>query len=261
MWGNVLRAMKVYTGEWYWEKNAEGRRLLEFCDERELCVANTWFKKTGKRKITYSADGCLNRNGFCACWRKIQKVYKGCKNDVEFLETMEDEIPTNCQHETVDIIELPPENVDEMSDAEEFDEEEIGETQIVNVPGNVQVYVGTDDESEDVCKDQASIRKSKRAKIVLKEIPKWKKSAPKPTVLTIDNYNNKPVMEELIREFIDKNPFELFMLIMSGMFKIILHQSQIYAAQKNDPSFHCTIEDYMVFVGILLLSGHHPYPR
>ena len=42
---------------------------------------------------------------------------------VEFLETMEDEIPTNCQHETVNIIELPPETVDEMSDAEEFDDE------------------------------------------------------------------------------------------------------------------------------------------
>ena len=123
---------------------------------------------------------------------------------VEFLETMKDKIPTNCQHETVDIIELPPETVDEMSGAEEFDDEEIGETQIVDVPGNVEVDVGADDESEDVCEDQASIRKSKRAKIVLKKIPKWKKSASKPTVPTIDNYNNKPVMEELIREFIDK---------------------------------------------------------
>ena len=114
-----------------------------------------------------------------------------------------------------------------------------------------------------MCEDQASIRKSKRAKIILKEIPEWKKSAPKPTEPTIDNYNNKPVMEELIREFTDKNPFELFMLIMSGIFEIIQHQSQICAAQKNDPSFHCTIEDYMVrvFVGILLLSGHRPYPR
>ena len=180
---------------------------------------------------------------------------------LKFLKTMEDEIPTNCQHETVDIIELPPETVDEMSDAEKFDDEEIGETQIVDVPGNVEVYVGTDDESEDVCEDPVSIRKSKSAKIVLKEIPKWKKSAPKPIVPTIDNYNNKPVMKELIREFIDKNPFELFMLIMSGIFEIIQNQSQIYAAQKNDPSFHWTIEDYMIFVGILLLSGHRPYPR
>ena len=40
------------------KKHAEERRLLEFCDERELCVANTWFKKTDKRKITYSAGGC-----------------------------------------------------------------------------------------------------------------------------------------------------------------------------------------------------------
>ena len=38
-------------------KNAEGR-LLEFCDVRELCVANTWFYKADKRKITYSAGGC-----------------------------------------------------------------------------------------------------------------------------------------------------------------------------------------------------------
>ena len=57
---------------------------------------------------------------------------------VEVLETMKDEIPTNCQHETVDIVELPPETVHEMSDAKEFDHEEIGETQIVDVPGNVK---------------------------------------------------------------------------------------------------------------------------
>ena len=26
--------------------------------KESLCVANTWFKKTNKRKITYSAGGC-----------------------------------------------------------------------------------------------------------------------------------------------------------------------------------------------------------
>ena len=29
--------------------------LLEFCDERELCVANTWFKKMDKRKVTFKS--------------------------------------------------------------------------------------------------------------------------------------------------------------------------------------------------------------
>ena len=166
-----------------------------------------------------------------------RKKFVNIDEAVEFLETMKDEIPTNFQHESVYIIELPPETVNEMSDGEEFDDEKIDETQIVNVLGNVEDYVGTDDESEDVCEDQTSIKKSKRAKLVVKEIPKWKKSAPKPTVPTIDNCNNKPVVEELIREFIYKNPFELFMLIMSGIIEIIQHQSQIYAAQKNDPIF------------------------
>ncbi|XP_015750822.1 PREDICTED: uncharacterized protein LOC107330774 [Acropora digitifera] len=31
--------------------------LLEFCDEKELCVANTWFRKGEKRKVTYSTGG------------------------------------------------------------------------------------------------------------------------------------------------------------------------------------------------------------
>ena len=37
------------------ERNAEEKMLLEFCDEKELCVANTWFRKGEKRKVTYSA--------------------------------------------------------------------------------------------------------------------------------------------------------------------------------------------------------------
>ena len=57
--------------------------------------------------------------------------------------------------------------------SQNFHDEEIGETQIVDMQGNAEVYVGTtDDERKDVCEDQALQRKSKRGKIVLKEIPK-----------------------------------------------------------------------------------------
>ena len=35
------------------------------------------------------------------------KKFMNIDKVVEFLEAMEDEIPTNCQHETVDITELP----------------------------------------------------------------------------------------------------------------------------------------------------------
>ena len=48
--------------------------LLEFCDEKELCVANTWFKKGEKRKVTYSTGG--NGTEMTLYWseRKIESI-------------------------------------------------------------------------------------------------------------------------------------------------------------------------------------------
>ena len=43
-------------------------------------MANTWFKKTDKRKITYSAGGCGTEIDFVLVGEKY-KVYKGCKSD------------------------------------------------------------------------------------------------------------------------------------------------------------------------------------
>ena len=36
------------------QRNLEGRILLEFRLEKELCVSNTWFKKEERRKVTFS---------------------------------------------------------------------------------------------------------------------------------------------------------------------------------------------------------------
>ena len=35
------------------QRNFEGRMLLEFCLEKELCVSNTWFKREEKTKVTF----------------------------------------------------------------------------------------------------------------------------------------------------------------------------------------------------------------
>ena len=61
------------------KRNAEGRRLLEFCDETELCVANTWFKKTDKRKITYSVGGCETEIDFVLVGEKYRKYIRDVK--------------------------------------------------------------------------------------------------------------------------------------------------------------------------------------
>ena len=33
------------------KRNQEGRMLLEFCDAKHLCIANTWLRKADKKKI------------------------------------------------------------------------------------------------------------------------------------------------------------------------------------------------------------------
>ena len=35
----------VHGGYEIGKRNVEERRLLEFCDEKEMCVENTWFDK------------------------------------------------------------------------------------------------------------------------------------------------------------------------------------------------------------------------
>ena len=43
----------VHGGYGIGKTNVEERRLREFCDEKELCVANTWLEKKEQRKIIY----------------------------------------------------------------------------------------------------------------------------------------------------------------------------------------------------------------
>ena len=46
---------------------------------RELCVANTWFKKTDKRKIIYSAGGCGTEIDFVLVREKYRKYIRDVK--------------------------------------------------------------------------------------------------------------------------------------------------------------------------------------
>ena len=47
----------IHGGYGIRKRNAEGRMLLGFYDQKELCVANTWCKEKDKRKVTYSSGG------------------------------------------------------------------------------------------------------------------------------------------------------------------------------------------------------------
>ena len=57
----------------------EGKMLFEFCDEKELCVANTWFRKGEKRKVTYSAGGNESEIDFVLVGKRNRKYLRDVK--------------------------------------------------------------------------------------------------------------------------------------------------------------------------------------
>ena len=61
------------------ERNVERRRLFQFCDEKELCVANTWFEKKEQRKITNSMGGNETEIGFVLIGKNNRKYLKDVK--------------------------------------------------------------------------------------------------------------------------------------------------------------------------------------
>ena len=91
--GHVWKCTEGFEGVHGWngigKRNAE-RRLLEFCDEKNLCMANTWFYKADKGKITYSANGCETEINFVLVGEK----YRKCVRDVKV-------IPWESQHRLV----------------------------------------------------------------------------------------------------------------------------------------------------------------
>ena len=69
----------VHGGYGISKRNVEGRRLLEFCDEKELCVANTWCEKKEQRKITCSIGGNETEIDFALVGKNNRKCLKDVK--------------------------------------------------------------------------------------------------------------------------------------------------------------------------------------
>ena len=53
--------------------------LLDFCDQKELCVANTWYKKKDKRKVTYSSGGNDTEIDFVLVGKEKKKYLRDVK--------------------------------------------------------------------------------------------------------------------------------------------------------------------------------------
>ena len=81
--GHVRKKMdefeSVHGGNGIGEQNLEGRMLLEFGNKKDLYVANTWFKKKDRRKMTYSSGGDEIEIDFVLMEKESRKFLKDVK--------------------------------------------------------------------------------------------------------------------------------------------------------------------------------------
>ena len=69
----------IHGGYGIGKRNVEGRMLLDFCVQKELCVANTWYKKRDERKVTYSSGGNDTEIDFVLVGKKKRKYLRDVK--------------------------------------------------------------------------------------------------------------------------------------------------------------------------------------
>ena len=81
------------------KQGLEGRMLLEFCDQKDLCVSNTRFKKKEKRKVIYSLGDNETEIDFALVEKESIKFLKNVKV-----------IPWELQHRLV-VVDVKKENL------------------------------------------------------------------------------------------------------------------------------------------------------
>ena len=69
----------IHGGYGIGKRNVEGRMLLDFCVQKELCVANTWYKKRDERKVTYSSGGNDTEIDFVLVGKEKRKYLRDVK--------------------------------------------------------------------------------------------------------------------------------------------------------------------------------------
>ena len=144
----------------------------------------------------------------------------------------------------LNLVILPP-DVGEITDEEDFDENDLGEAAVHDVPGELEIH------SQGREKDEEPVAKKKKVDIRWRRGEKVKDSDQVSIESLAERY---PLLED--------DPFTLFSLFLdNNILQHIIDQSIIYAQQKGKHDFELSLPELKVFLGILLLSGYHTLPQ
>ncbi len=159
----------------------------------------------------------------------------------------------------VDIVLLPPETVDDVSDEEDIDDnlttsgaDQLGES-ARDTPGEVEVQIDDEEDEDEEPEQRGSKRKRGQS------VPVWKKNEEFEKVMTSDP------PEPLHRshpELTIMPPYEIFCLFLDEeLSNLFIVQSEVYAKSKNNHTFQLDDAKLRRFIGINYLSGYHQLPK
>lgn len=185
-------------------------------------------------------------------------IFKNLEDAVEYLFSEDLE---------ADIIALPPE-VDELTDEEYIDDEDIGIPNVAELAGYVEIQsqenVAESDEEDNI----PLARLVPEAKKIPKEKPhkpiaNWSKVLPRYVVDPISTEWDFVQMENnLKRDLGQMSAADLFeQFFDEDVYDMILEETIRYAVtQKNKHGFTITKDDLKIFMGFLIFSGYHTLP-
>lgn len=209
------------------------------------------------------------------------KIFKTVEEAVEYLFSSEIE---------AEMVALPP-DPDELTDEEQFDDEDIGCPAPKDVPGRIEIQekqpspgnnditpdddvheIELEEEEEEVRpspshmdkknkNDSDNLRSSSTKRQKLDKLPSWEKTNP---TYSFESYGGsvQKNVENLITSLQALEPVQLFEHFFdSAMFDFIKYESEKYAHEiKNKPNFKLTVDEIKTFIGFLIFSGYHTLP-
>lgn len=178
---------------------------------------------------------------------------------VALIEDLDDE-----EYEAVDVAILPPEN-NADSDVDEIDEDEVGNIPDVrDVPGTLEIRtspsnMNTDEPNQETKNDNEA--NPCQLEWIEAADPVWQKSMRPYTRLSSEENHHDRKLAAMKEELDGLSPIELFEKMFDNRcVDLLVTETNRYAAQKNETSFHVQPSEIKAFVGILLLTGYHRLP-
>ena len=182
------------------------------------------------------------------------------------------------EEDNIDIVLLPPENIDAVTGEEEVDDngERVDNRMPNDVSGTIEIQTNIPEIEEKVqidnneCTDSDTNaernEKEERVLEILEEIKecktktmKRKKHVPAKDALLLA-INNESAKSRIVDKFAGKEPHEIFEQYSNAELKaMIVEETNRYAAQKNSKALFTTA-DLETFNALLMLTGYHSLP-